>query len=248
MKTSKPQNRSRFQILLSAVAVLTFCGLGACIVGGGEANNDGSVIKGAFCSSSDPCPSGQFCWNGLCALGCTSNDDCAADQYCDTEFDMLCHNRTVSTCPDTPCAEGQICKDGFCSTPPVPTQCTPRLDGMDGCDDYSLCLEEEDESTACYSFPACDQNRQCPVGMNGAVCNTGIIPNKAYMCLTGLCQTPDHCPTNWSCIRNATDTVGMCSDGQMGSLCLNNDNCQSGLDCMGAMPGSYGVCMTGMGF
>ncbi len=218
--------------------------------GGGGGGDDDGVDGGGggaelICSSSNPCPDGQFCWNGLCALGCNSNDDCADDQYCDTEFDRLCHNMTVATCPDTPCAEGQVCRDGLCSTPPVQSDCTPRLDGEDGCDAYSICLEEDDESTSCYSFPACDHEGNCPTGTIGAVCNNGIIPNKAHICLTGLCQEVGHCPSSWGCVKLSTDVVGACSDGQFGALCLGEADCQPGLDCVQAMPGSYGMCQPG---
>jgi hypothetical protein len=208
--------------------------------GGGGGGGDGTI-----CSSSNPCPDGQFCWNGLCALGCNSDGDCADDQYCDTEFDRLCHNKTVSTCPDTPCADNQICRDGFCSTPPEDTSCMPRPDGNDGCDAYSLCLEEDDESTACYSFPACAEDGSCPTGLVGAVCNDGIVPNKAQMCLTGMCTGTEHCPSSWSCVMQSTDPAGFCSDGQFGSVCLSASDCQQGLDCFQAVPGTLGFCQTG---
>jgi hypothetical protein len=217
--------------------------------GGGDDDTEGvdsgSSIEERVCSSSNPCPSGQFCWNGLCALGCNSNADCAEDQYCDTEFDRLCHNKTVTTCPETPCAEGQICRDGLCSTPPEETGCTPRPDGHDGCDEYSICLEEEDESTACYSFPACDHEGNCPIGTRGAVCNDGIVPNKAHICLTGLCTGADNCPSSWQCVKLSTDVVGMCADGQFGSVCLSQEHCQPGLDCIQPAPGTYGFCQPG---
>ncbi len=232
--------------------IVGFVGFLALLVpacGGGE--DGGGADAGAsaelVCSASNPCPSGQFCWNGLCAIGCNSNSDCAEDQYCDTEFDRLCHNKTVATCPDTPCAEGQVCQNGLCSTPPASTSCTPRVDGNDGCDEYSLCIEGESEGdTACYSFPACDAQGSCPVGTIGAVCNNDIVPNKARMCLSGLCQAPGHCPSSWSCVKQTTDVVGVCSDGQFGSLCLGNQDCQAGLSCVQGLPGSFGICQPGL--
>jgi hypothetical protein len=216
--------------------------------GGGAGGGGGSVEPpdGAICNASNACPDGQFCFNGICAIGCNSDGDCASNQYCDTDFDRLCHNRTVTTCPDTPCAEGQECEDGFCSTPPEEVTCTPRFDGGDdGCDDYSLCRPLDEDSTACYSFPACDENAECPVGLVGAVCNTGIIPNKAAFCMTGACETADNCPADWACVKTDTAPIGDCSDGTVGAPCLEDMDCVDPLTCNLPFPGEPGFCQMG---
>ncbi len=216
--------------------------------GGGGAGGGGGTVDPpeTICSASDACPDGQFCFNGICALGCNSDGDCASNQYCDTDFDRLCHNRTVTTCPDTPCAEGQTCTNGLCSAPPVEADCTPRLDGGDdGCDEYSLCRPEDESTTACYSFPPCDENGECPVGLVGATCNTGIIPNKAAFCMTGACETVENCPANWSCVKTDTAPIGDCSDGTTGAPCLVDDDCQGDLVCNVPFVGEPGFCEMG---
>lgn len=206
---------------------------------------------GGLCSASSPCPSGQFCFNGLCAVGCQSNANCAADQYCDTQYTQACHNKVVKACPETPCATGQICVSGLCSTPPAATQCNPQnvTTGNDGCESNALCIDsvdDEEESKSnpkCYTFPPCGENKTCPVGAQGAVCNDGLIPNKGYVCLTGLCKTSADCPAEWTCSKpNASSVIGMCATGSVGSPCNQPSDCQSG-NCMTAAPGFPGVCL-----
>lgn len=220
---------------------------------GSNSSSSGTTSSGGadlLCGAGRNCPAGQFCFNGLCAVGCQSNGDCAADQYCATDTDRLCHNKVVTTCPETPCPDGQVCNRGFCSAPPPDTQCDPArvVDGQDGCATDALCLEKtnvEDEY-ACSSFPACPMDGTCPTGTVGAVCNKGIIPNKGPICLTGLCQATSHCPANWKCIKKSDAVVGMCSNGDLGFACLATTDCDSGLACT-AQNGTYGLCFTDTG-
>ena len=159
-----------------------------------------------FCSSSNPCPSGMFCFNGLCAIGCTSNENCADDQYCDG---LYCVNTEVPTCTsDSNCYEGQICVQGVCSTPPPSTTCDPDqvVSGNDGCDNYSLCIDGDDdgpEDPACYTMPPCAEDGTCPVGAYGAVCNNDYI-NKARICLIGACEAEANCHFRTSVVKSVT--------------------------------------------
>ncbi len=234
-------------------------GLSACDVkvdvgdggmGGGAGGGGGSGGGAGFapCSSSNPCPSGQFCFNGLCALGCNANSDCAADQYCDTEFDRLCHNKTVQTCSgNASCLSSQVCVSGFCSTPPPATQCDPDqvATGNDGCNAQSICLDTEDTSDKdpkCHSFPPCAQDKTCPTGTQGAVCNDGLIPNKAYICLVGLCRDVANCPANWACVKpNPNNVLGWCSNKGPGAPCTGPSECLSGI-CNMPFVGQLGFC------
>lgn len=194
------------------------------------------------CSAANPCPDGQFCFNGLCALGCNSDGDCAADQYCDTEGDRLCHNKTVSTCPEVPCAEGQACVNGFCSTE-VDQQCQQMPNGEDGCASDALCIEEPDQPEAykCYTFPACAADDTCPVGTEGAVCNDGLLTNKDKICLIGMCTGVEHCPADWTCVKFQGEVIGLCSSGALGYPCGGPADCDSG-NCVQPLPGVPGVC------
>lgn len=233
-------------LALAALACNPSVGEMSATEGGSESGETGeSGESGDFspCSSANPCPDGQFCFNGLCALGCNSNDDCAADQYCDTEFDRLCHNKTVSTCPDTPCPEGQECVNGFCSAGKESGQCEQMPNGEDGCDKSSLCIEdlEAEGEFACYPFPACAADDTCPIGTQGAVCNTGYLPSKNKICLIGLCEGASHCPAEWSCVKFGGEVLGLCSSGSFGEPCNSGAECISG-NCMVFFPGEPGIC------
>ncbi|MBL8951930.1 MAG: hypothetical protein JNK82_14200 [Myxococcaceae bacterium] len=228
-------------------------GGGSGTAGSGTGGGSGSAGSGEFglCSAANKCPSGQFCFNGVCAIGCQSNGDCATDQYCDT-MDLgppfFCKNKTVSTCPTVACAENQECKNGLCAAKPAPNApaCMPRPDGMDGCDKYSLCLPGDNGGDAvCYGFPACAQDGSCPTGLVGAVCNAGYIPNKGRMCLTGACRDATHCPSQWKCVRDTTDVLGSCSAGRVNDFCLVDADCQSNICYSAGGPGFPALCSSG---
>jgi hypothetical protein len=94
----------------------------------------------------------------------------------------------------------------------------------------------------CYSFPACAQDKTCPTGLQGAVCNDGLIPNKGRICLTGLCRTVANCPASWICFKNTpTDVLGGCSSKGFGSPCKTGADCLSN-NCSVFAPGFPGIC------
>jgi hypothetical protein len=218
---------------------------------GSDTGNDpsGAPTSGADggefspCSDANACPDGQFCFNGICAIGCQSNGDCAADQFCDTEFDKLCHNKTVTTCPEVACPEGQECVNGFCSGSSEEAMCAQMPNGEDGCEKNALCIAESENSAKCYTFPACAEDDTCPVGTHGAVCNTGIIPSKGRICLVGLCTEATHCPSGDKCVTfEESGEIGACSAGAFGDLCHAAADCKSN-NCFIAFPGEAGFCM-----
>ncbi len=199
----------------------------------------GSAEGGGFepCSEDNMCPDGQFCFNGLCALGCTNNDNCADDQYCDTSS-LLCQNNEVPSCGGNgDCLGDQLCLEGLCSTPPPSTACTP--DGSpDGCESNAICFE--DDVAACYTMPACGEDGSCPVGLGGAVCNNDYLPNKDRICLLGACETAENCPADWSCAKPPGGPLGFCSSGTIGSPCTDATECVSGV-CNNPL-GILGIC------
>lgn len=214
--------------------------------GGSTGGNSSNPTSGSDdfwpCSASKACPDGQFCFNGVCAIGCLSDKDCADNQFCATDDDMLCHNKQVPTCPDTPCVEGQVCVNGFCSTPPPDTQCDPTT-LPDGCESNALCIEHEEGKAECYTFPYCSQDGTCPVGTEGAVCNDGLAQGKDKICLIGLCTADTHCPADWNCVKfEANGVIGYCSNGGFGELCDSNDQCVSGVCMLPPIPGEPGFC------
>lgn len=214
---------------------------------GGGHGADGGSVTSLECAASNVCRPGEECFNGLCTPRCQSNGDCAAEQYCQTEGDRLCHNKTVTTCPEVACESMQVCEHGFCSTPPPPTQCNPQqaFSGNDGCGNTSLCLDSQTTQAAdpkCYSFPACGADKSCPIGLYGAVCNDGLIPNKGLICVTGMCKDASNCPAQWNCVKFGGGVAGACSNGALGSPCSKPSECLSG-NCQSFGPGTPGFCL-----
>ena len=238
--------RSRFG--LSPIAIVLILSAFGCDADLGTLNGDtegssnaegGSAEDGGFepCSNDTPCPDGQFCWNGLCALGCTNNGDCADDQYCDTTS-MLCHNSEVPSCGSIDdCAGDQICVDGLCTT--VDDTSCEFGGSPDGCESNAVCLEDGAD-TVCYTMPACSEDGTCPTGLVGAVCNDGYLPDKDRVCLLGACQSDTHCPDLWSCIAPGGAVLGTCSSGALGMPCIDGDDCNSG-QCTNPL-GTVGLC------
>lgn len=176
--------------------------------------------------------------------GCTNDEDCAEGQYCNDES-QLCQTQTVFTCSDDDdCSEGQICINQFCSSPSVDTDCEPGV-FMDGCPSDAICLanpDPESEEAACYTMPACAADDTCPVGVHGALCNTGYLPDKDEICMLGACDTLANCPENWFCVRYAeNDPFGICGGGGFGDPCATADQCLSGM-CFIPIPGLGGFC------
>ncbi|NVB38914.1 hypothetical protein G6O69_13815 [Pseudenhygromyxa sp. WMMC2535] len=201
---------------------------------GDDASEGGDEGGYSPCSSSNPCPDGQFCFNGLCAIGCLSAGDCAEGQYCATDTDMLCHDSEVPTCTsDSECASSQLCVNGYCSAAPEPEDAGCNLDDYldDGCPSNAVCLESEDdpELGVCYEMPACGADGSCPVGSIGAVCNNGYLPEKDAICLVNLCESTSNCPSDWSCVYFDQATVGVCSSGAFGTPCSTGEDCESGV-------------------
>ncbi len=205
--------------------------------GTAAAPGDGPAL---FCSAATPCPDGQFCFNGLCALGCTSDGNCADNQYCDT-FSMTCQNADVSSCDggDT-CLGEQICLAGLCSAGGG-SSCDPGAP-VDGCETDAICFaDDEDDGPRCYTMPACSSEGTCPVGLSGGVCNDGFLPEKGRICLVGGCTEDSHCPADWSCVFGPLAAgLGSCSSGLFGSICNDEDDCMSGV--CNVLAGGFAVC------
>jgi len=216
-------------------------------------NNNGGTTKEVKGLCGAGCPKGQFCFNGICAVGCNTDKECETNQYCDTDIKQ-CSNKEVKTCPDTPCGANQECVNGLCSAkkadPPKKRNesgaCTPAVDGKDGCKRHEVCLVKENDQTQCRAFPRCPQSGKCPVGLVGAVCNDKLIPNKDRICLVGGCTGTEHCPASWSCVKIGGIKLGLCSSGAMGMPCTKQSECKSGLKCtQPGGPTTAGFCLGG---
>jgi hypothetical protein len=201
-------------------------------------SNSGSLVR---------CQPGQYCSDSvlsLCNSGCLTDNNCSSNQVCEKQGGNnvgTCQNTSTAACSASqPCPGGQTCVNGVCQAQSA--QCTPRPDGLDGCDNLSLCIASGPQTAACVSFAACGAGGTCPVGLTGAVCNDGYIPNKGRFCLPEACTQNYHCPANWACVKYpATSVLGECSDRAFGAGCTQDSECLSNR-CFGASPGLMGTC------
>ncbi len=259
--------------MITTMALLAACGSGGASgktngggtssgssSGGTGSSGGGNPVTNPTCPAG--CPSGEFCFDGLCAVGCMSDSNCASNQYCDTEWTHLCQDKTVASCSaNSDCQSGQLCVEGLCSatlTQQPPQPCNPNANlasgQSDGCDSTSVCLQQKDSSgnpvgaPYCQSFPACGapgSNPECPVGQYGSLCNDGYLPAKGRFCMPGTCKTAVDCPSSWGCVMYPSGPgLGACSNGSFGSVCDSTHPCESGLTCYTEM-GSFGQCISG---
>jgi|GEM_PF-3394987 len=196
--------------------------------GDGDGDGDGDGITEPFaCIAGSLCPEGRSCSNGLCVIECSSDDDCGEDDYCGK--DGLCHGKTLSTCnSDQECAVTQSCLNQVC-TANNGEGCNLENYLQDGCPSNAVCLEDWDgEQGTCHEMPICAEDGSCPVGLEGAVCSGDYLPTKDPLCLIGSCETVEHCPNLWSCVRYNNEVLGWCSSGGFGDPCTIGEHCISG--------------------
>jgi len=233
---------------LSLAALLLACdanlGSVAAPETGSEGDDDattGTNPEPFACIGGELCPEGTRCANGLCASECSSDPECASDEYCG--LDGLCHSNTVPGCnSDLDCAATQTCLNQVCVTL-LGGGCDPLNYVQDGCASNAVCIDDfdEDEQGVCYEMPACAADQSCPIGLEGAVCNTGQLPNKDEICLIGMCAGVENCPAQWSCVFYGNAVLGLCSNGVFSSPCTVDSHCLSG-NCV-PLPGlGGGVC------
>jgi hypothetical protein len=192
------------------------------------------------CIGGELCAMGTTCSNGLCATDCMSGGDCDDDEFCG--LDGLCHSNTISSCGmDSDCAPTQICVDQVCTVEGA--SCALDNVVQDGCPSNAVCLENLDQvgQGVCHAMPACAADQTCPIGLYGAVCNTGQLITKDEICLIGACDEVEHCPGSWSCVHLDNSVIGVCSDGGFASPCSLDEHCLSGT-CVPILGLGGGIC------
>ncbi|MFO7562799.1 MAG: Dickkopf N-terminal cysteine-rich domain-containing protein [Enhygromyxa sp.] len=192
----------------------------------GDGDGDAELPDPFACIGGQLCPEGRSCQNGLCLVECSDDDSCKSDEYCG--LDGLCHPKTIPSCSsDQDCATTQTCVNQVCSAV-ANDDCDPFNNLQDGCASNAVCLDWYDDQPTCYQMPACAADGSCPIGVEGAICNTDYLPNKDAICLIGMCSTPTNCPDSWSCVRYDNEVLGYCSNGALGSPCTGGEHCISG--------------------
>lgn len=154
-----------------------------------------------------------------------------------------------------PDAEEAGVNDGFAGNDASPGGvCSPDalyLAAEDGCTRTALCQRTfllADGGTCfgpscpgtCYEALPCPADGVCPVGAVGALCNDGLFPQKARVCVAGACRTGAQCPATHQCVGvGAVMSAGFCSSGTVGQPCTRGAECKSGT-C--TLFGPIGVC------
>jgi hypothetical protein len=175
-----------------------------------------------------------------------SNDEVGESESESSEGESTDTTGDVPTCStDGDCGDGQVCIAQYCSPAPVNSDCEPGALTMDGCPSNAICLADPDpevDAQACYVMPPCAADEPCPIGVHGALCNIGYLPDKDEICLIGVCDTIAHCPDDWSCVRFSENApLGLCSGGSFGEPCGQPGDCLSGM-CFIPIPGLGGFC------
>lgn len=145
--------------------------------------------------------------------------------------------------------------DGFAGNDASPGgPCSPDalyVAAEDGCTRTALCQRTfllPDGGTCfgptcpgtCYEALPCPADGVCPVGAVGALCNDGLFPQKARVCVAGACRTGAECPATHQCVGvGAVMSAGFCSSGTVGQPCTRGPECKSG-KC--TLFGPIGVC------
>lgn len=128
VRLSSAKNARKFSFLFAAACMFGM-GLSACSDGGEDPSNTPE------CSSTDPCPTGQFCnAQNVCEHEeggeCSDEEPCPSGQFCNDS--NTCENEVGNDCSQSdPCPTGQICNDdGVCESDPGTSASGARLNDV----------------------------------------------------------------------------------------------------------------------
>jgi hypothetical protein len=200
------------------------------------------------------CGPTQACLNSICSERCAGGAACPAGTYCegDAGIDEVCAPVQAIACSTAlDCPAPQICPAGLCTSLEV------LGDGgrgscilgqfNDGCSADAICVSGVTASPSCLALPACSQDGGCPVGSNGATCNTRsdggrLFPGKQRVCLVFVCDGTADCPvTAPHCVNGNGPLQAFCSRGIKGDFCLKATDCNNN-SCGGADGSVLGTC------
>lgn len=127
------------------------------------------------------------------------------------------------------CFEGTHCVEGTCQDVDTSRSCRPEPGASDGCDAWHVCAnvsgDTETLELRCVEAAACGDCAS-PFGEHPGACNNGVWDEKTDgICLPGRCQSTSDCAPGDACVYPAGESLGFCSSGSRGSLCVVGTDC-----------------------
>ena len=114
------------------------------------------------CTTSEQCPAGSGCDDGICRQECVTSGDCTGSQVCISGFcRMPCTG-------DGDCADGDLCENGYCEPKDEPDGGPP--DGGDNCIDE----DQDGYGVNCPAGPDCDDSNRAVNPTAPEACYDGV--------------------------------------------------------------------------
>jgi hypothetical protein len=247
--------------------------------GGGMCSADGRCIGGACfadpaptgcgdaCGLTTPCPSGLYCFAGVCTADCSAALPCPSGQTCASDGTCVGGGNDAGVCTGAasppgcgnpcslsmPCSGGTYCLGGSCTADCSPTVACAN-GGTCSADGHCIGGTTTPDSGVCSIFGAptgcgdsCSATTSCGSGLycTGNVCTADCSP--AIPCANGgTCSSDGHC------IGGGTDggphvTCVLGTELDCGGVCVQRlhdpDNCGTcGHRCSASQVCSGGTC------
>ncbi len=216
----------------------------------------------------NPCPSGQFCYQGECVT-CATNDQCPTKYFCGrgvcqpgcritgcATAGTWCNRETEQCeeiCPVS-CEEGYWCREGHC----VPRFCDPPCTPPAVCE-YGTCVlppdcrivDCPDERWICNQENGLCEEPPCPACPEGWCCSELTDYQCSDICYTCSEEEPrGTCPVGRTCEEGYCTDIPCVGQGETcGALAsIPGTPCCEGTVCCEIFPGSGGVCCAECGF
>jgi hypothetical protein len=116
------------------------------------------------CTSTNPCPGGQVCSNGVCTTGCTMNSQCPTGDVCDgATHGCISDPSTQAECSAAkPCPTNQACEaDGYCHYPCTTLQQCKLIDNRFVACLQGYCQTDDEVNPQCSLMKPCPSGQSC---------------------------------------------------------------------------------------
>ena len=202
--------------------------------------NSEECASSQACDASTPCPQGQYCADGTCAVQKFNGEPCSSDEECSGG---VCNGAGLCSSPAAACSSDEDCDDG--------NSCTVNACGDDGVCAPVVALED---GTSCGTATFCS-NAQCVECLEDANCQDG---NECTVntCTNGFCEAVNAvagqlcngnagtcdgagacagettaCESDADCDDGNACTTTSCTDGICTVAALEGESCGEGLTC-----------------